>query len=118
METWASAIQPWRYRESPSGGDENALSVFYPGPWEAFLSRYADFYNKLFQRLLAKFFRLDLASSKNAFMLFRVAKVMSQEGLPETLKAVLSKNLSPVTELSLIMKVPYAPPYFFYKNNF
>ena len=102
LETWLSAVQPWRYREEGlDGGDENSLT-FVPGPWDAFVARQADFYNVLFPKLVSKLFRLDLGSGRGAFMVFRVAKVLSQDGLADTLRVLLARHSSPVSGFSLV----------------
>ena len=77
--------------------DDASGGAFYPGLWEPFLDRHQQFYDRLFKKAAAKFLRLDLNSSRNAFMLFRVTKVFSQDRLPESLKSVLrATNVSAV----------------------
>ncbi len=80
LETWLSYIQPWRYR----GGEEQGQ--FQPGHWDHFIVEHLDFYDSLLRKVLVRFMRLDLSCSMNAFILFRVCKVLSQDGLPEALR--------------------------------
>ena len=51
------------------------------------------FYTNLFGKILStRFFRVDLSSHKNSYMLFRVAKVYSQENLMNILSHVSSMH--------------------------
>ena len=90
LETWLSYIQPWRYRDptQPERGD-GAGGQFNPALWGRYLSDHAEFYDALLKKMILRFLRLDLSCNKNAFMLFRLCKVLSQDGLPEALKVVI-----------------------------
>lgn len=90
LETWLSYIQPWRYRDpaQPERGD-GAGGQFNPVLWGRYLSEHAEFYDALLKKVILRFLRLDLSCNKNAFMLFRLCKVLSQDGLPEALKVVI-----------------------------
>jgi len=65
---------------------------FHPAAWTSFVVKHAVFYDAPVRSFIRKLLRLDLASAKNAFMLFRAAKVLSQEGLPEALRNVLNQR--------------------------
>ena len=90
LETWLSYIQPWRYRDptQPERGD-GAGDQFNPALWGRYLSEHAEFYDGLLKKIVLRFLRLDLSCNKNAFMLYRLCKVLGQCGLPEALKVVL-----------------------------
>ncbi len=91
LETWLSFIQPWRYKDPAAGERDNAVGVFSSGGvWDGFIAKNLRFYDDIFQKLMLKFCRLDLSSNRNAFMLFRVAKVFSQPGLVQTLRNVVA----------------------------
>ena len=88
METWLSYIQPWRYLNNNNGvpEDENAIKMD-PGRFSNFVSDNYMFYTKLLSKVLRRFQRLEISSPKNAFMLFRVLKVISQENLFPCIKS-------------------------------
>lgn len=88
LETWLSYIQPWRYTDSGmrARGGEEANSVSVDSAWQQFVAENILFYTTIVKLLLPRFFRMDLTSSKNAYMLFRLAKIYSQVGLPALLK--------------------------------
>ena len=98
LEIWLSFIQPWRYIDSPLANkmneenfdSENKDGARQEGPvdksWQAFISDNILFYSVVFRQLIPRFMRLDLGTSKNAFMLFRVIKVFFQINLAEMIK--------------------------------
>lgn len=90
LETWLSYVQPWRYRDptQPERGDGGG-GQFSPALWGRYLSEHAEFYDALLKKVVFRFLRLDLSCNKNAFMLFRLCKVLCQDGLPEALKVVI-----------------------------
>ncbi|XP_054168242.1 sphingomyelin phosphodiesterase 4-like [Oppia nitens] len=88
LETWISYIQPWRYtnvsKADQSDNDEkdgNTRDVTLSDQqWKEFISDNLMFYSIIFRQLIPRFSRvLDLSSSKNALMLFRLTKVFSQQ---------------------------------------
>jgi len=91
LETWLSYIQPWRYTDRSKGngrpgGDSEPVAID-PLRWEGWVADNLLFYSTMVQLLLPRFFRMDLTSVKNAYMLFRVAKVLSQPGVQPLLEA-------------------------------
>jgi hypothetical protein len=62
--------------------------------WGRFIAEHVYFYDSLLRKVLLRFLRLDLSCGKNAFMLFRVCKVLNQEGLPEAIREVVA-NAAP-----------------------
>lgn len=92
LETWLSFVQPWRYKDPNQGEKEGG--TFEADQWKHFLVNNGEFFDHLLRKVLLRFFRMDLGCSKNAFMLFRVMKVVSQQGLPEALKKFNAMPLS------------------------
>ncbi|CAN7985356.1 unnamed protein product, partial [Ixodes hexagonus] len=80
LETWLSFVQPWRYASTHSRDCEQEERLV-EGRWQPFVQENLLFYTALFGVLLPRFFRMDLASRRNSFMLYRVTKVLSQENL-------------------------------------
>ncbi|KAM7311882.1 sphingomyelin phosphodiesterase 4 isoform X1 [Ixodes scapularis] len=80
LETWLSFLQPWRYASVYSRDCEQEERLV-EGRWQPFVQENLLFYTALFGVLLPRFFRMDLASRRNSFMLYRVTKVLSQENL-------------------------------------
>ena len=75
------SLQPWRYADAGNynyGASANREGVFVPATHQKFISDNADFYNVLFAKLCARLARVDLSSSRNAYMLFRAVKVFSR----------------------------------------
>ena len=81
LETWLSYIQPWRYLNNTSGPDDDNAIKMDPVRFSTFVADNYMFYSKLLAKVLRRFQRLEICSPKNAFMLFRVLKVISQENL-------------------------------------
>ncbi|PSN42218.1 hypothetical protein C0J52_11255 [Blattella germanica] len=82
LETWLSYIQPWRYTDwrlkntRSVGGRESEERVrVVDNYWQNFIAENLLSYTVIFRQLLPRFMRLDLATPKNAHMLFRVTKV-------------------------------------------
>lgn len=110
LEAWLSYIQPWRYVkvnddgynsdfEDTEGNRNNSL-IDIPSVdnhWRNFISNNLLYYTVLFSLLIDRLLQLDLSSSRNALMLFRVIKVYSQPGflslLREAEEAVIRNNL-------------------------
>ena len=56
--------------------------------WRQFISDNLMFYTGVLAKVLNRFFRVgDLATSKNAYMLYRVARVLSQENMLSIVKS-------------------------------
>ncbi|OCT98272.1 hypothetical protein XELAEV_180105021mg, partial [Xenopus laevis] len=87
LEMWLSYVQPWRYvleRSSPVSGETHNRNV--PEKWSTFVQENLLFYTKLFLRFLSRALRTDLVNPKNALMVFRAAKVFSQQNLPKMIQ--------------------------------
>ncbi|XP_022186537.2 sphingomyelin phosphodiesterase 4 isoform X2 [Nilaparvata lugens] len=87
LETWLSYIQPWRYIDplrKPITSDDSPMVV--EPRWFPFIAENLLAYSLIFQLLLTRFSRVDLATPKNAFMLFRVTKVFAQINVIDLLR--------------------------------
>ncbi|KAM9758854.1 LOW QUALITY PROTEIN: sphingomyelin phosphodiesterase 4 [Menidia menidia] len=84
LETWLSYIQPWRYTGQKSLHPDPNRTV--PDQWEAFVQQNLLLYSRLFQGFLLRAVRTDLVNPRNALMVFRVAKVFSQQNLPDMIQ--------------------------------
>ena len=67
--------------------------------WRQFISDNLMFYSGVLVKVLNRFFRVELATSKNAYMLYRVARVLCQENLLNIIKnvALMQPKGSPQT---------------------
>ena len=86
LETWLSYIQPWRYTQlnmkSSANRNNDSGDPIDSSKWATFVDENFRFYTNMFGKmLLARFSRIDISSHKNAYMLYRIAKVYSQENL-------------------------------------
>ncbi|XP_075220437.1 sphingomyelin phosphodiesterase 4-like isoform X2 [Lycorma delicatula] len=89
LETWLSYIQPWRYQDYSRRireSDERSHSV--DSHWMPFIAENLLGYSLIFQQLIVRFSRVDLATPKNAHMLYRVGKVFSLANLTDYLRDV------------------------------
>ena len=80
LETWLSYLQPWRYvdpSQSNRERDPESSVKVVDDKWRMFIMENFLFYSLLFQNILQRMLRMDLSSSKNAYMLFRVTKVFT-----------------------------------------
>lgn len=109
LEAWLSYIQPWRYikRNNEVANDLEDLdntrgaslidAPFIENHWRNFISDNLLYYTVIFSLLIDRLLQLDLSSSRNSLMLFRVIKVYSQPGflclLREAEEAVIRNNL-------------------------
>ncbi|XP_064620339.1 sphingomyelin phosphodiesterase 4-like isoform X2 [Lineus longissimus] len=90
LETWLSFLQPWRYTDPINSQDDfhespDAREGLLDSKWAEFARENLLFYTNLLQEFLSRASRMDLGSAKNAYMLFRVAKVISMPKLAEVL---------------------------------
>ena len=85
LETWLSYIQPWRYTQicnEKSNKNANDSTDPVDLKWSSFVEENLRFYTNILGKLLStRFFRINLSSHKNAYMLYRIIKVLSQENL-------------------------------------
>lgn len=120
LEAWLSFIQPWRYVKVNSGEFNNDIDDLdgqgrgttlldvpsVDNHWRNFISENLLYYTVIFSLLVDRLLKLDLSSSRNALMLFRVIKVYSQPGflvlLKEAEEAVIRNNLDHAMNMSLI----------------
>lgn len=124
LEAWLSYIQPWRYvklgNEFSSDFDDldgRATSLIdaplVDNHWRNFISDNLLYYTVIFSLFINRLLRLDLSSSRNALMLFRVIKVYSQPGfltlLRDTEQAIYRNNLEHSMSLNT-SKSPYKIP--------
>ncbi|KAL7641252.1 UNVERIFIED_CONTAM: hypothetical protein RMT77_008390 [Armadillidium vulgare] len=97
LETWLSQIQPWRYctysitervQKVDSKEIESQKAVSFK--WKIYIAENLSFYSTFFRMLLKRLLKLDLSSTKNAQLLFRVTKVLSQENLMTMIQEIES----------------------------
>ena len=71
------------------------------GLWRQFVSDNYGFYTGVLVKVLNRFFRVDLASSRNAYMLYRVARVLGQDNLLNVVKSVahMQPKASPQSQM-------------------
>ena len=86
LETWLSYIQPWRYTQMQNNkGNANKNDpneAIDSSKWSTFVDENIMFYTNILGKLLSnRFSRLDMSSHKNSYMLYRIAKVYSQDNL-------------------------------------
>lgn len=107
LETWLSYIQPWRYTVAPDNSLSTSATEDNEPVIDAIDSKYKPFiidnllfYAAIFRQVLQRLQRVDLASSKNSFMLFRLAKVFNQADLKpiilEAEKVVMANARTPL----------------------
>lgn len=124
LEAWLSYIQPWRYvkistneynsdMEDLDGNSRSNTLIDVPSVddhWKNFISDNILYYTVLFSLLIDRLLNLDLSSSRNALMLFRVIKVYSQPGflvlLKEAEDGVMRNNMDHTHNLS-VTKSPH-----------
>ncbi|KAJ8285844.1 hypothetical protein GJAV_G00031590 [Gymnothorax javanicus] len=90
LETWLSYIQPWRY-----ASEEDSQKKNVPEKWATFVQENLLMYTKLFQGFVSRAVRTDLVNSKNALMVFRVAKVFALPNLSEMIQKAEQLFLEP-----------------------
>ncbi|XP_028396477.1 sphingomyelin phosphodiesterase 4-like isoform X2 [Dendronephthya gigantea] len=80
LETWLSYIQPWRYMNSEQGSSPSRSSgrILF---WKPFVRHNLLFYTMILQEFLNRAEKLNLRSSKDTQLFYRVTKVFSQEHL-------------------------------------
>ncbi|XP_030357284.1 sphingomyelin phosphodiesterase 4 isoform X2 [Strigops habroptila] len=83
LEMWLSYLQPWRYAPEKPLQSTEPLPHSVSEKWATFIQENLLMYTKLFVGFLNRALRTDLVSPKNAFMVFRVAKVFAQPNLAE-----------------------------------
>ncbi|ELT96603.1 hypothetical protein CAPTEDRAFT_226293 [Capitella teleta] len=84
LETWLSYIQPWRYTDpqvSIKERSEESKDKNLEEKWMRFIMDNLLFFTHLLQRFIYRVIRMDLSSPRNAYMIFRVAKVYNVNGL-------------------------------------
>ncbi|KAG7480654.1 hypothetical protein MATL_G00058610 [Megalops atlanticus] len=99
LETWLSYIQPWRYTAEKSSPLLDNQKSSIPEKWVTFIEENLLMYTKLFWGFVNRAVRTDLVNSKNALMLFRVAKVFAQPNLPEMIQKAERLFLEPESVL-------------------
>lgn len=73
LETWLSYIQPWRYVPNSARGSDSERVVDFV--WQSFVAENLLFYTLFLEKIIFRFMRLELSSSKTALMLYRISKV-------------------------------------------
>ena len=73
LETWLSYIQPWRYVSNiaKSGDGDKQVDM----KWQTFVAENLLFYTYFLQKVIQRFLRVELSSSKTCLMLYRISKV-------------------------------------------
>ena len=79
LETWLSYVQPWRYMSSEQSTPSRNVgrTVF----WKPFIHHNLLFYTVILQEFLNRAEKLNLRSSRDTQLFYRVTKVFSQEHL-------------------------------------
>lgn len=80
LETWLSYVQPWRYVSSGSrtgngangaGSTDKVVDL----KWQTFVAENLLFFTQFLRKVLLRFLRVELSSSKTSLMLYRISKV-------------------------------------------
>ncbi|CAH1247516.1 SMPD4 [Branchiostoma lanceolatum] len=106
LETWLSYVQPWRYSDpnKPNIPGRDSRDRMNPEKWAQFVADNLLFYTSLFHVFLTRVFRLDLSSPRNAYMLFRVAKVYGQPNLAQVIEDCEHDLCEPVTRMTPVRR--------------
>lgn len=88
LELWLSYIQPWRYTMAALNNKTSGLAYLPPiSPcFDGFIIDNLIMYTHIFIQLLPRFERLDYTVYRNAFMLYRLATMFSQNDLIDRLQ--------------------------------
>merc|ERR1719219_65469 len=86
LETWLSFIQPWRYTDRGRPAQDTDPAPVSTERWQLWGAEFILFYSEIIKLLLPRFFRMDLTASRNAYMLYRIAKVFSQPGVADLVR--------------------------------
>jgi sphingomyelin phosphodiesterase 4 len=79
LEFWLSYIQPWRYVNDRELGLLNSdQPIEIPDKYKAFVKENLNCYTQIFVKIVSRFLKMDLNSSKNVFMMFRMIKIFGQ----------------------------------------
>jgi sphingomyelin phosphodiesterase 4 len=78
LELWLSYIQPYRYTQNRNIHNLNQDLIDIPEKHKIFMSENLACYTQIFVKLIPRLLKMDMALSKNAFMLYRVLKVFRQ----------------------------------------
>ncbi|KAL4223981.1 sphingomyelin phosphodiesterase 4 [Mactra antiquata] len=100
LETWLTYIQPWRYTE-PGNALYTKDADRVPDMWFPFIRDNILFYSALFQDFLQRTRKMYLTSIHNAYIVFRVAKVLNLTNLPQLLREVEKILFGPVYKTDL-----------------
>eukprot|EP00058_Branchiostoma_floridae_P023155 XP_002608645.1 hypothetical protein BRAFLDRAFT_128365 [Branchiostoma floridae] len=106
LETWLSYVQPWRYSDpnKPNLPGRDSRDKMNPEKWAQFVADNLLFYTSLFHVFLTRVFRLDLSSPRNAYMLFRVAKVYGQPNLAQVIEDCERDLCEPVPRMTPVRR--------------
>ncbi|XP_017105027.2 sphingomyelin phosphodiesterase 4 [Drosophila bipectinata] len=88
LELWLSYIQPWRYTMAALNNKSSGLAYLPPisSCFDGFIIDNLIMYTHIFIQLLPRFQRLDYTVYRNAFMLYRLATMFSQNDLIDRLQ--------------------------------
>ncbi|KAG8189886.1 hypothetical protein JTE90_018667 [Oedothorax gibbosus] len=102
LETYLSYIQPWRY----------VRCDLEPSVWQKFLNENLQFYTTILQQILRRFLRMDLSCPKNAYMLFRLTKVICTGELRDMIMQAEKGSLSKPSSLGMSSFLNHSPEKF------
>ncbi|KAI4462177.1 sphingomyelin phosphodiesterase 4 [Holotrichia oblita] len=128
LELWLSFIQPWRYPGYPHtklppnqpevhpdmDDNTNTATKAVDREYLQFIAENILAYVIIFQQLLPRFLRVDLASPKNSLMLYRLTKVFDQPNLVNLIReieyCIENNDFSPTHGFSMPNSMPPLSP--------